>query len=228
VRIPLRRAGIAVLLAASAIAAIDATLLHTTSSPQSVNSSPVGRNAATGRAGVSGRPAGPTGAVGSPRASDRRPGDAQAPGAGGRVNVPPAVTLDGAAALPSADVHPGYATPADVVEAFYQALLGGTPTRACAYATNPCPSSVSGTITGSVSIVYVASDGNEALVEVTGTVCRAASCLPLLGHVVMPTGSVSSFSASWAALTSGAYGWASSPLPCVRDAATGQWLVKLS
>jgi hypothetical protein len=227
-RVPLRLAGIAVLAAASAIAAIDVTLLHTASSPPSANSGTAGRNAVTDGAGAPGRAADRARATGAPSASAGHPGDATAPGAGSRVNVPPAVTLTGAAALPSADVHPGYASPADVVEAFYQALLGGSPSRACAFATKPCPSSLSETITGRVSIVYALSDGNEALVEVTGTVCRAASCLPLLGRIVMPTGSASSFSASWASLTSSVYGWASSPLPCVRDPATGRWLVKLS
>jgi hypothetical protein len=137
------------------------------------------------------------------------------------------VSLTGAAALPSAHVHPGYNTPADAADGFYQALLGGTPAQACTYATSPCPAFGSGRITGSVSIVAAVSHGSEALVEVSGTICRAATCVPLSDRVVMPT-RPALFSTSWTTLTSGVYGWAGSPLPCVRNAATGQWHVKLS
>jgi putative ABC transport system permease protein len=80
--------------------------------------------------------------------------------------------------------------------------------------------------TGTVSLLDSVSDGGEALVEVTGTICRAATCVPLLDRVVMPAGPAT-FRTSWTSLTSGVYGWAASPLPCVRDAATGRWLVKL-
>jgi hypothetical protein len=137
------------------------------------------------------------------------------------------VTVTGEAGLPSAHVHAGYDTPEDAVYGFYQALLGGTPTQACAYATKPCPASVSGHITGRVSVVEAMSDGGEALVEVTGTICRSASCVLLTDRVVMPI-RLASFGSSWNALLSGIYGWAGSPLPCVRDPATGQWHVKLS
>jgi hypothetical protein len=44
---------------------------------------------------------------------------------------------------------------------------------------------------------------------------------------MMPAG-LASFGASWTSLTSGDYGWAASPLPCVRDAATRQWRVRLA
>jgi hypothetical protein len=144
-----------------------------------------------------------------------------------RTVVRPAVTLTGLAALPSAHVHAGYDTPEDAVDGFYQALLGGAPAQACAYTTNPCPSFGSGRITGNVNIVDAVSHGGQALVEVTGTICRSAACVPLTDLVVMPTGP-GSFSTSWVSLVSGVYGWAGSPLPCVRDAATGQWHVKLS
>jgi hypothetical protein len=228
-RVPLRRAGVAVVAAALILVAVDVTFLHSADSARSAGLGSAGRGAGTGQAGLSGHPVDRAGASGPapPAASGGHAGDAPARGTGSRVSVPPPVTLAGAAGLPSANVHPGYGSPEDVVEAFYQALLGGSPALACAYATQPCPSSVSGSITGRVSVVDAVSDGNEALVEVTGTVCRAATCVLLLDRVAMPIGSAS-FGASWTSLTSGVYGWAGSPLPCVRNPATGQWLVKLS
>jgi hypothetical protein len=137
------------------------------------------------------------------------------------------VSLAGAAALPSAHVQPGYDTPEDAVDGFYQALLSGTPARACAYVTTSCPSFGSRLITGRVTVVAAVSHGSDALVEVTGTLCVATSCVPLTDRVMMPAGPAS-FSTSWMGLTSGVYGWAASPLPCVQNPATRQWRVKLA
>jgi hypothetical protein len=161
------------------------------------------------------------------------PSGGVAPGAAGRAEsgtnavAPSVVRLTGTAALPTASVHPGFGTPEDAVDGFYQSLLNGSPTRACAYVTTPCPSFGSGHITGTVTIVAAVSDRRDALVQVTGTICRSAACTSLADQVLMPTGSAS-FGKSWASLTSGVYGWAASPLPCVQDPATGQWHVKLS
>jgi hypothetical protein len=141
--------------------------------------------------------------------------------------VPAVVTVTGAAALPSAHVHAGYDTPEDAVDGFYLALLSGTPSRACAYVTTPCPSFGSRPITGRVTVIDAVSHGTEALVQVTGTLCVATSCVPLTDRVMMPTGPAS-FGTSWTNLTSGVYGWAASPLPCVQDTATRQWRVKLA
>jgi hypothetical protein len=206
-----------------ALVALDLSFLHPASSPPSGNSGPArqpaaSQTAAPGGQGESASSADPSGAQPGPSTSS--PAHAKA-----RV-IQPAVTVTGVAALPSARVHAGYTTPADAVDGFYQALLGGTPAQACAYATSPCPAFGSGRITGNVSIVDAMSRGDEALVEVTGTVCHSATCVPLTDRVLMPTGPAS-FSTSWASLTAGVYGWAGSPLPCVRDA-TGQWHVKLS
>jgi len=143
------------------------------------------------------------------------------------VTMPPPVNVAGAAALPSAHVHAGYDTPEDAVDGFYLALLSGTPARACAYVTNPCPSFGSRPITGLVTVLDAVSDGREALVEVTGSVCVGISCVPLLDRVMMPAGPAS-FGMSWTSLISGIYGWAGSPLPCVQDPANGQWHVKLA
>jgi hypothetical protein len=234
-RVPGRRAGIAVLVAGialvagTALVAVDVSLLHTASSARPAGASTASRTAEASHSGVADRAADRAGqgaAYGrfyyEPGASTTGPGQASN---GAVVRSP--VSLAGAAAVPSAHVHPGYATPADAVDGFYQALLGGAPAQACAYATNPCPSPGSGRITGQVSIVDAVSDGAEALVEITGTICRSVTCVPLTDRVVMPTGPAS-FGLSWSSLTSGVYGWAGSPLPCVRDQATGQWHVKLS
>jgi hypothetical protein len=141
--------------------------------------------------------------------------------------MPPPVNVAGVAALASAHVHPGYDTPEDAVDGFYQALLGGTPARACDYVTTPCPSFGSRPITGRATVIEAVSHGSDALVEVTGTVCVTTSCVPLTDRVMMPTGPAS-FSTSWTGLISGVYGWAASPLPCVQNPATRQWRVKLA
>jgi hypothetical protein len=228
-RVPVRRAGIAVLAAALVLVALDVTLLHATSSAPPANAGATSRDSEPGGGGVSGRPTGQAG-HGAPVGrlyTEPAPGTGGDTQASGKPVAPPAVTVTGAAALPSAHVHPGYDTPEDAVDGFYDALLGGIPSQACAYATKPCPSYGSGRITGQVSIVNAVSDGAEALVELTGTICRSVTCLPLADRVLMPT-SRAAFGTSWASLTSGVYGWAGSPLPCVRDVATGQWHVKLS
>jgi hypothetical protein len=224
-RVPLRRTGTALLVGGLALMSVAVTLLVVASSPRSsgslaVSQPPPAHSPTASRVGLSGSSSAPPGATPGPSAS----GPAQA---SRRTVVPPAVTLTGVAALPSAKVHAGYDTPADAVDGFYQALLGGTPAQACAYATNPCPAFGSGRISGSVSIVDAVSQGNEALVETTGTICRSATCVPLNDRIVMPTGPAN-FGASWTSLISAVYGWAGSPLPCVRDPATGQWHVKLN
>jgi hypothetical protein len=219
-RVPLRRAGTALLVAGLAMVSGAVTLLVVASSPRSAGSVTAGVPA-SGQS-LAARSDGVSSYFSLPGATP-----SASTGRGARAAAPPAVTLTGVAALPSTHVHPGYDTPADAVDGFYQALLGGTPAQACAYATNPCPSFGSGRITGNVSIVDAVSHGDRALVEVTGTICRSATCVPLTDLVMMPTGPAS-FSTSWASLVSGVYGWAASPLPCVRVAATGQWHVKLS
>jgi len=123
-------------------------------------------------------------------------------------------------------VHAGLDTPVDAVDGFYLALLSGTPARACAYVASPCPSFGSRPITGRVTVLDAVSDGGKALVEFTGSICVGTSCVPLTDLVMMPT-SPASFSTSWASLTSGVYGWAAAPLPCVLDPATRQWRVRL-
>ena len=232
----LQRAGIAMLVVAAVLAAVYVGLLRGASSGRSAGAGQAGRAPAAGSDGGSGRRSGQTtgnpgaaarAASGSPdRAASGQPGRATS-GRAGAVG-PSAVTLGGAAALPGVDVHPGYDSPEDAVDGFYQALFSGTPTRACAYATQPCPATISGRITGNVSILAAASRGDEALVEVSGTICISGSCLELADLVVMPINTPSSFSSSWASLTSRIYGFAGSPLPCVQDTASGQWHVKLA
>ena len=221
-RVSRRRAGAALLVVASVLAAGAATLGFFAASPgRSSGADPVGRT-----------PAGPNGPA-SQNAAEVRPGSPgsrangqPAPGTSGRAVVPPAVTVTGAAALPGAHVHAGYDTPEDAVDGFYLALLSGTPARACAYVTTPCPSFGSRPITGRVTVIDAMSHGGKALVEVTGTICVASSCVPLTDRIMMPTGPAS-VGTAWTRLTSGVYGWAASPLPCVQNPATRGWRVKL-
>jgi hypothetical protein len=194
-----RRAGAALLVAAFLLAVLAASLrLFTASSGSSAGAGPASLTpAAGGRAGAS-----------------------------ARAVVPPRV-IRWAAAVPGGHVHPGYDTPADAVDGFYQGLLSGTPAQACGYVTKPCPSYGSRPITSRVTILGAVSHGGEALVEVTGTICVSTSCVPLTDRVVMPAGPAS-FGPSWTSLTSGVYGWAGSPPPCVQDPATRRWYVKLA
>jgi hypothetical protein len=217
-RVPRRQAGTALLIAALLLAALAASLRFFVASSAPAAGAPTAGLTPAAR-GVAGGPA--HGVSGQPA-----PGTSSRVRASAAVAVPPAVTVSGAAALPSARVHPGYASPEDAVDGFYLALLSGTPTRACAFATTPCPSFGPSRITGRVTVIDAVSHDGEALVEVTGTICVSASCWPLTDRVVMPAGPAS-FAASWAGLTGGVYGWAGSPLPCVQDPATGQWRVKL-
>jgi hypothetical protein len=229
----MKRAVVVALAAGLVLAAVDVTLLRTTSSAPPTSSSTLSRvpsaRGGTALSPAAGQSAGNAGTTG-PGSSAGRSGTDRSAGTADRAGEalgPSQVSVAEAAALPSANVHPGYASPDDAVDGFYHALLGGTPTQACAYVTTPCPSFGSGRITGMVSILDTVSDGGEALVEVSGTICRGATCVPLVDRLEMPAGPAS-FSTSWTSLISGVYGWAASPLPCVRDTATGRWLVKLS
>lgn len=222
-RIPRQRAGGALLVAAFLLLALAASLRYfAVSAPRSGGAGQVGLTPA----------AGPAGAAGNPGQRPAQTGGQPAPGTSGRARasapmaMPSHVTVAGAAALPSAHVQPGYATPEDAVDGFYLALLSATPARACAYVTTPCPSFGSRAITGFVTVLGAVSQGAEALVEVTGSICVGTFCTPLVDRVMMPTGP-GSFSTSWTRLTSGVYGWAASPLPCVQDPATRHWRVKL-
>jgi hypothetical protein len=221
-RVPRRQAGNALLVAALLLAGVATALSFFVTSPRrSAGAGTVGRTpSASHNAAGPGSPGGLI--IGLPGTGTGANGQATA-----GVAVPPTVTLDGAAALPSAHVHAGYTTPEDAVDGFYLALLSGSPTRACAYVTTPCPSFGFRPITGRVAMIGAVSHGGEALVEVTGTICVATSCRPLTDRVLMPAGPAS-FNASWTSLTSGVYGWAASPLPCVQDAGTRQWRVKLA
>jgi hypothetical protein len=220
-RFPVQRAGLVVAIAALVLLGVYQAWLHIENSARSGGPGTAQLVPASGAASrtAPGSPASPASEL-TPSRSGR-----------GRTSTEtaelPAVGVAGIAALPTAHVHPGYDSPEDAVDGFYQALLGGTPTQACTYVTTPCPSFGSGPITGTVSILDAVSDHGQALVQVTGTICRSTSCRLLTDLVVMPTGPAS-FGTSWASLTSRDYGWAGSPLPCVQDPATGQWHVKLS
>jgi len=219
-RVPRRRAGTALLVAGLLLAALAVSLhFFVASSARSALASRTSAPSGNSASAEASSPAGGASAQPAPGASSRARASA-------RVSAAPPVNLAGAAALPGADVHAGHASPEDAVDGFYLALLSGTPARACAYVTSPCPSFGSRPVTGQVTVLGAVSDGAKALVEVTGSICVATSCVPLTDRVMMPTGPAS-FAASWTSLTSGVYGWAGSPLPCVQDPATMQWQVKL-
>jgi len=226
-RIPRRQAGSALLVAAFVLLAVAASLRFFAFSARPAGA---GTTSLTPAAGSSGPAAG--NAAHGPSSAHGSSTGQPAPGLSGRarssvrVVMPLPVSVAGAAALPSAHVHPGLSTPEDAVDGFYLALLSGTPSRACAYVTSPCPSFGSHPITGQVTVLDAASAGGRALVEVTGSICVGTSCVPLVDRVMMPTGPAN-FSMSWTSLTSGIYGWAASPLPCVQDPATRHWHVKL-
>jgi hypothetical protein len=228
-RIPRRRLGEALLVAALLLAALAATLRFFVIPSGSVaGAGTAGLTPAAGSGGAAGQNAAGAG-TGSPGVATGQPAHRSGSPAhtSGAATALPPVHVAGAAALPSARVHAGYDTPEDAVDGFYLALLSGTPTRACAYVDDSCPSFASGRITGLVTILDAMSHGGEALVEVSGTICVAASCVLLTDRVAMPTGPAS-FAASWTRLISGVYGWAGSPLPCVQDPATRRWHVKLA
>jgi hypothetical protein len=228
-RVPHQRVGTALLVAAFVLAAVAAAVrFFAAPEGRTAGASTVGVTLWAGLSGAVSRNAAHTGSGTSGGASGQ-----PAPGSSGRtrassgLTMPPPVSVAGAAALPSAHVHPGYDTPEDSADGFYQALLSGTPARACAYVATPCPSFGSRPVTGQVTVIEAVPDGSEALVEVTGTICVATSCEPLTDRLMMPAGP-GSFSTSWTSLTGGVYGWAASPLPCVQNPATRQWRVKLA
>ena len=232
-RIPLRRisrrqASSALLVAAFVLLSVAASLRYFGSSPRPAAAGTTTLTPAAGSGSPAGQNAGGTGPTSSAGSAAGHPGQV-ATGPTRAIThgvLPPAVNVSGAAALPSAHVHAALASPEDAVDGFYLALLGGTPARACAYVMSPCPSFGSRPITGQVTVLDAVSDGGQALVEITGSICVGTSCVPLVDRVMMPAGPAA-FSESWTSLTSGVYGWAASPLPCVQDPATGQWRVKL-
>lgn len=229
-RIPRKRLSEVLLVAAFLLAALAASLrFFAAGSAGSAGASAVRltptpgggqpeRSAAAGQTGPGSRGSGSNGQPAAGTSGHPRPS--------AEVTPPLPVNVAGAAALPSAHVHAAVDTPADAVDGFYLALLSGTPARACAYVASPCPSFGTRPITGQVTVLDAVSDGREALVEITGSICVGISCVPLVDRVMMPAGPAN-FGASWTGLTSGIYGWAASPLPCVQDPATGKWHVKL-
>lgn len=137
------------------------------------------------------------------------------------------------AATPSASVMPGFSTPQDAVDGFYQGELAGNWSAVCSYvvpsAQSVCLAGTSGqgAATGSIGVDRAVIQGTEALVAVTGNICApstpcTANTDPSLG---MPT-SASDFSAVYqAAVASGSSGEGAymSPMPCTQ--VNGKWYV---
>lgn len=219
------RAGLTLLAVAAAGAAVLLSLGLLTSGPRpaaarAASSAAAGSAAPGGQWAVTPPPGSPA-APASPHPAGARPSPAPAASA-----APARVSLAGQAAFPSAHVRPGYASPADAVDAFYTALLAGQRSQACAYVVSPCPSFGSGPLTGRVTIVTTVTDGRRALVQVTGSACNPVSCREVADVVVMPA-DPAGLPAAWTALLAGTYGFGSSPLPCEQDRSTGRWHVLL-
>jgi hypothetical protein len=169
-------------------------------------------------------------------------------GAGGsKVKVGGSVALDGVKGMPwlfalgagvSASapqtVRPGTGSPADAAAGFYQAFYGQRFASACAYvapAQRPgCPARLRGSA-GSAdalrtpAIGFAVVKGGQALVTMTGALCRAASgCIGQQNpHWVFDNSYT--FGQLWA-LTAGAGGNPLTVTPLTRDA--GRWYVDLT
>jgi hypothetical protein len=128
---------------------------------------------------------------------------------------------------------PGYSTPQNAVDGFYQSELAGNWSAVCSYvvpsAQSVCLAGTSGqgAATGSITVDSAVIQGTEALVGVTGHICAPSTpCVantdPSLG---MPS-SASEFPALYqAAVTSGSSGGGTymSPMPCTQVG--GKWYV---
>lgn len=130
-------------------------------------------------------------------------------------------------------VSPGYGTPADAVDGFYQGELAGDWAAACSYvapaAQALCLAGTNGqgAATGHVTIGTAVISGNEALVPVTGSICAPSTpCVtnsdPSLGMPPSP----SQFAAYYAkAVANGTSSSTTviSPMPCGQIG--GKWYV---
>ncbi|HXW43364.1 MAG TPA: hypothetical protein VEL03_01150 [Streptosporangiaceae bacterium] len=132
----------------------------------------------------------------------------------------------------AAGITPGYGTPQDAVDGFYQSELAGNWTAACSYlepsAQSACLAGTGGqaAATGSFTVGSAMTQGGEALVSVTGNICApstpcAANTSQSLGMPASPAQFQSSYQAALASSTSSAV--TISPMPCTQIA--GKWYV---
>ena len=129
---------------------------------------------------------------------------------------------------------PGYGSPADAVDGFYQSELAGNWAAVCSYVTPSaqtlCLAGTSGqaaaTGTANVGTMVIGPDNTEALVSVTGNICAPSSpCAPNSDPGTgMPNGP-SEFASDYAAAVANTTGSATvlSPMPCTLIG--GKWYV---
>jgi hypothetical protein len=133
----------------------------------------------------------------------------------------------------AASVTPGFGTPQDAVDGFYQAELAGNWDAACSYldpsAQSLCLSATSGqaAATGSFTVRDAVIQGSDALVSVTGDICApstpcAANANPSLAMPASAAQFQSSYQAAVASSTSSAV--TISPMPCTQIG--GKWYVE--
>lgn len=134
---------------------------------------------------------------------------------------------------PASRITPGHGTPQDAVEGYVQAVFQGNWTLACSYASpgtqQACLQGNAdfGRESGQLTIHGIEINGDDALVELTGTVCNdLLGCLSSLDPSSGMPPSPSDFSAAYdAALPSTPHSSALSisPLPMIK--VNGQWYV---
>ena len=134
---------------------------------------------------------------------------------------------------PTTTATPGYGSPEDAVDGFYQGELAGDWAAVCSYVTPsaqaPCLAGTSGqgAATGQVTVGQAMISDNEALVSVTGSICAPSSpCVtnsdPSLG---MPP-SLSQFPADYQTAVANSTSGSTtviSPMPCSQI--NGKWYV---
>ncbi|MGW2525335.1 cellulase family glycosylhydrolase [Streptomyces sp. NPDC001617] len=155
-------------------------------------------------------------------------------------NAPTATTPSSASstttsATPSRSATPGYDTPQDAVDGFYQGELAGDWPATCSYITpasqSICLASTTGqpAATGTVTVVGAVIQGTEALVEVTGNICAPSS--PCVANADPSSGmpsSPSDFATVYQAAVAGSVTGSTtmSPMPC--SEVGGKWYVTLA
>jgi hypothetical protein len=144
------------------------------------------------------------------------------------TSAAPTAPSQSATTAPAAVISPGDDTPEDAVDGLLQAELAGNWTQACSYlvptSQSACNQDASQlpTFTGSAAVVGSVVSGDEALVEVTGSLCANGSCEtnsdPQTG---MPT-SQGTFAQAYDQVSNNSNSTLS-PVPCIEE--NGLWYV---
>ena len=132
---------------------------------------------------------------------------------------------------PATVITPGNDTPENAVDGLSQAELAGNWTQACSYL---APSSQSAceqdasqlpVFTGSVTVVGDVISGEEALVEVTGSMCASGSCTSNSDPSAGMPGSGESFTEAYDQAVNNSTN-SFSPVPCIEE--NGEWYINYS